>query len=143
MYLFVPFLPSFFSWQTFAHYVNKKGLGSGSQLMIHIDSKLTQNRICKIIMSTILKNNLQIQGLFFFKLLLGCPTANFGPLSRGQPHSPDVNHCVFHFRSEGHQEPRSEVGFLSPAEHLVRFEPGTFRFLLQRLNPLGHSPLKS
>ena len=26
-----------------------------------------------------------------------------------------------------------------PAEHLVGFEPGTFRFLLQRLNPLGHS----
>ena len=81
--------------------------------------------------------------VFFFKLLLGCPTANFGPLSRGQPHSSDVNHCVFHFRPEGHQEPRSEVGFLSPAEHLLRFEPGTFRFLLQRLNPLGHSPLKS
>ena len=30
--------------------------------MIHVDSKLTQNRICKIIMSTILKNNLQMQG---------------------------------------------------------------------------------
>ena len=30
--------------------------------MINVDSKLTENRICKIIMSTILKNNLQIQG---------------------------------------------------------------------------------
>ena len=30
--------------------------------MIHVDRKLTENRICKIIMSTILKNNLQIQG---------------------------------------------------------------------------------
>ena len=29
--------------------------------MIHVDSKLTENRICKIIMSTILKNNFQIQ----------------------------------------------------------------------------------
>ena len=28
--------------------------------MIHGDSKLTENRICEIIMSTILKNNLQI-----------------------------------------------------------------------------------
>ena len=28
-------------------------------------------------------------------LLFGCPMANFGPLLRGQPHSPDVNHCVF------------------------------------------------
>ena len=69
--------------------------------------------------------------------------ANFGPLSRGQPHSPDVNHCVFlHFRPEGHREPRNEVGSLSLAEHLVGFEPGTFQFLLQRLNPLGHSPQK-
>ena len=48
---------------------------------------------------------------FFFKLLFGCPTANFGPLSRGQPHSPDVNHCVLHFRPEGH---RSLVMRLGP-----------------------------
>ena len=75
--------------------------------------------------------------IFFFYLLFGCPTANFGPLSRGQPHSPDVNHCVLHFRPEGHREPRNEVGSLSPAERLVGFEPGTFRFLLQRLNPLA------
>ena len=33
-----------------------------SELMIHVDSKLTENRICKIIMSTTLKSNLQIQG---------------------------------------------------------------------------------
>ena len=65
---------------------------------------------------------------------------NFKPLSRGQPHSPDVNHCVLHFRPKGHWEPRIEAGSLSPAEHLVGFEPGTFQFLLQHLNPLGHSP---
>ena len=51
-----------FSWQTFTHYVNKRGLGRVSELTIHVDRKLTENRICKIIMSTILKNNLQIQG---------------------------------------------------------------------------------
>ena len=45
-----------------------------------------------------------------------------------------------HFRPEGYQEPRSGVGSLSPTQHLVGFEPGTFRFLLQRLNPLGYSP---
>ena len=45
-----------------SHYVSKRGLGRVSQLMIHVDSKLAQNKICKIIMSTILKNNLQIQG---------------------------------------------------------------------------------
>ena len=31
---------------------------------------------------------------FCFQLLFGCPTTNFGPLSRGQPHHPNVNHCV-------------------------------------------------
>ena len=66
--------------------------------------------------------------IFFFKLLFGCPTANFGPLSRGQPDSPDVNHCVLHIQPEGHREPHSEVGFLSPATCLVGFELGTFRF---------------
>ena len=30
-----------------------------------------------------------------FYLIFGCPTANFGSLPREQPHSPDVNHCVF------------------------------------------------
>ena len=76
---------------------------------------------------------------FFF--LFGRPTANFGSLSRGQPHSPDVNHCVFlHFQPKGHREHRNEVGSLSLDERLVGFELGTFRFLLQRLNPLGHSP---
>ena len=30
----------------------------------------------------------------FLKLLFDCPMDNFGPWSRGQPHSPDVNHCV-------------------------------------------------
>ena len=48
--------------KTFTYYFNKRGLGRVSQLMIHVDSKLTENRICEIIMSTILKNNLQIQG---------------------------------------------------------------------------------
>ena len=32
------------------------------------------------------------------------------------------------FLLEGHQEPRREVGSLSPAERLVGFELGTFRF---------------
>ena len=39
---------------------------------------------------------------------------------------------------EGHREPCNEVGSLSPAERLAGFEPGTFRFWLQRLNPQGH-----
>ena len=43
---------SFFSWQTFTHYVNKRGLGRISELMIQVDSKLIENRIYKKIMST-------------------------------------------------------------------------------------------
>ena len=34
----------------------------------------------------------------------------------------------------------TKVGSLSLTERLVGFKPGSFRFLLQRLNPLGHSP---
>ena len=58
----------------------------------------------------------------------------------GQLHSPDVNHCILHFQVKGHQEPQNKVGYLNPVEWLVGFEPGTFWFLLQCLNPLGHSP---
>ena len=66
---------------------------------------------------------------------------NFGPLSRGQPHSPDVNHCVLHFQPDGHWEPCNKVGSLRLAKHIVGFELGTFWFLLQCLNPLGYSLL--
>ena len=64
--------------------------------------------------------------MIFLKLLFGCPTANFGPLSRGQPHPPNVNLNVLHNQPEGHQEPCNEVGSLNPAKCLVGFEPGTF-----------------
>ena len=45
-----------------------------------------------------------------------------------------------HIWSEGYCESCNEVGFLSPAKHLVGFEPGTLWFCLQCLNPLGHCP---
>ena len=35
--------------------------------------------------------------LFFALTAIWLPTANFEPLSRGQLHSPDVNHCIFTF----------------------------------------------
>ena len=41
--------------------------------------------------------------------------------------------ALFSFDAKGY---RNEVGSLSPAECLVMFEPGTFRILSQRLNPL-------
>ena len=54
-----------------------------------------------------------------------------------QPHSPNVNHLLLHIQPEGQQEPHNEVGSLRPAELLVGFELGTFRFWSQHLNPLG------
>ena len=43
--------------------------------------------------------------------------------------------AFFHFRPEGNQKPRDEVGSLSPAEHLVGTERETFQLWLQSLNP--------
>ena len=62
-------------------------------------------------------------------MLFGCFMADFGPLSRRQPYSPNVNHCLFSIRPEGHQELCNKVGSLSPAEHLVEFKPGTILFI--------------
>ena len=66
--------------------------------------------------------------------------ANFGSLLWRQSHSPNSNNCNLHYltwRSPGAYH--NKVGSLSPVEHLVGFELGTFRFLLQCLNPIGHS----
>ena len=43
-------------------------------------------------------------------------------------------------RPEGHWEPHNEVWSLIPAKRLADFELGTFQFLFQCLNKLGHSP---
>ena len=48
---------------------------------------------------------LQIAKGQFFYLLFDCLTAEFGSLSRGQPHSPIVNHCVFTIQSLRHWDP--------------------------------------
>ena len=36
--------------------------------------------------------------------------------------------AIVNCRHKGHPESRNEIGSLSPAEHLVEFEPGTFLF---------------
>ena len=49
-----------------------------------------------------------------------------------------VNYNILlQFWPEGLREPRNKAGSLSPTEHLIGFEPETFRFWLHRLNPLG------
>ena len=45
------------------------------------------------------------------------------------------------FQPEGHHELCNEAGSLSLGDCLVGFELGTFRFKLQHLSLLGHSPL--
>ena len=69
---------------------------------------------------------------------MAAPRPALGHYRGGSLTHPMLVTCVLHIRSEGHREPRNEVGSLSPAERLVGFEPGTIRFWWQRLNPLGH-----
>ena len=79
--------------------------------------------------------------IYFFNCYLAVPRPTFGH-SQGDV-NPMLITAFVHVQPKGHREPRNKVGSLSPAERLVGFEPGTFRFLLQRLNPLGHSLQKS
>ena len=44
-----------------------------------------------------------------------------------------INLPYFFIWPEGHWEPRNEVGFLNPAEHLVGLGSGAFRFGLSAL----------
>ena len=47
----------------------------------------------------VLKNRIKmfpVQTPLGTQLLFGCPTANFEPLPKGQPHYLDVNHCAFY-----------------------------------------------
>ena len=64
---------------------------------------------------------------YVFLTAIWLPPANFGPMSRGQPRSPDSNHCIWTTSTKGHQEPRNtEVGSLNLAECIVGFELETF-----------------
>ena len=78
--------------------------------------------------------------LFFFNCYLAVPQTTLGH-SEGDSLTNPMSITLFvHILPKGHQEPCNEVGSLSPADSLAGFEPGTFQFLLQCLNPLGHSP---
>ena len=63
-------------------------------------------------------------GVTHSKLLFGCPTGNVCHCLRDC--LTHVNHSICLFQPEGHQEPRNKVGPLSPAKHLVGFEPENF-----------------
>ena len=78
---------------------------------------------------------------YFFSCYLAVPRPTFDHY-RGHSLTQPMLIVAFylHFQIKGHREHRNEIGSLSPYEGLVGFEPATFHFLLQRLNPLGHSP---
>ena len=67
----------------------------------------------------------------FVYLLFGYPMFQlYAIIKRGQSHSPDVNSItvLFNFDLKGHPESCNKIGTLSPAEHLLRFEPETLLF---------------
>ena len=64
----------------------------------------------------------------FFYYYLAAPRPTLGHYRENSLTHPMSMTCVLHIRPDGRREPRSKVGSLSPAECLVGFEPGTFRF---------------
>ena len=73
---------------------------------------------------------------------MAAPRPTLGHYRGGSLNHPTLIICVLHIRPEDHWEPLNKVRSLSPAERLVVFEPGTFRFWSQHLNPLGHYHLQ-
>ena len=70
----------------------------------------------------------------FFICFFGCLKANFGPMSRKQPHSTVTNHWLFCSSfDQRHQEPCNRVSSLNLIERLVEFEPATLQLLLNTL----------
>ena len=64
----------------------------------------------------------------FFNCYLAAPQPTLGHYQGGSLTHPMLITCILHIWPEGQQESHSEVGSLSPSEHLVGFEPGTLRF---------------
>ena len=75
------------------------------------------------------KHNLhvQLEGVFF-SCYFAAPRPALDHCQEGSLTHLMLIICILHIRPEGQREPRNEVGSLSPAERLVGFEPGTFRF---------------
>ena len=68
---------------------------------------------------------------WFISPVFCSPTIYFGPLSRGHPHSPNVNHCVSTISPQRLLRGQKKIGFLGPVECLVEILNvlGTFWFL--------------
>ena len=56
-------------------------------------------------------------------MLFDCLKANFWQLLRGEPDSPNVNHCILTIMTgRSSRKPHNKVGSISPVEHLVMLE---------------------
>ena len=75
---------------------------------------------------------------YFFNCYLGVPLPVLGHSQGDSLTNLMLITAYVPILPEGHWEPCNKVGCLSPAEHLVGFEPGTFWLLFQHLKPLGH-----
>ena len=65
-----------------------------------------------------------------FQLLpFGCPKANYGPFSRGQPHWANVNHCLFLIKKNNFMAPF--YGWGSTASRLQPLRGGSLLFIIQ------------
>ena len=79
---------------------------------------------------------------FFFNCYLAAPWPTLGHSWRDSLTNPMLITAFFvHIQPTGHQEHCNKVGSLSPAKRIVGFELGTFQFIMQHLNSLGHSPI--
>ena len=78
----------------------------------------------------------------FFNCYFAAPLPTMGHSPWGQPRQADVNHCILAILTWSLPKALQGCGsLLNPAaEWLVGFEPGTFRFYSQCINPRGYSP---
>ena len=77
----------------------------------------------------------------FFNFFLAAPRPTLGHCRGDSLTHPMLITAFYLVQPVGHREPRGKVGALSPAERLAAFELGTFRFQMQHLYLLDHSPL--
>ena len=87
--------------------------------------------------------NISVYDVFFFTCYLAAPRPTLSHYRGGSLTHPMLITCILHIQPEGHWQPRNKVGSLSLAKRLVGFEPETFQFWSQRLNPIGHSSYKA
>ena len=77
--------------------------------------------------------------IYVLILSFGCPIDNFGPLSRGKPHSSNVNHGVIQVLTQSWPRALWQSWAAKPGRALSSVWIGNFLILSQRLNPLGHA----